>query len=224
MRDVRRVLGVVCLTAGLTLSASPPVKAAVTTGTVTSSVRTLVSVRFNVVGATISVIHICPARARLNRALVRAHLTSTPTGYRLLSRELWPRGMVTRWRITAPTPPQDNPPLPTQTVFCDEALRTSRGGHDAVIPTIVRVWGPTPPKAELDAFSTSAVLRGGSRRVRSALLVQSFTSKRLIVFSGAPEAGVGFSAEVSASAGIIGPIRAGDNAEMVMNLLVRSGP
>ena len=48
--------------------------------------------------------------------MTRSLISPTPPGYRLLSRELWPRGMVTRWRMTAPLPKGDTPPVPQQTV------------------------------------------------------------------------------------------------------------
>lgn len=191
---------------------------------VTSSVRTVVAARFDLAGATISLIQICPIKARLNRVLVRAHITSTPPGYRLASRELWPRGMVTRWRITAPTPQFNNPALPTETVFCDEDLRTVVGSHDAAIQTIVRLWGPTPVKAELDAISTVAVLRNGARPVPSTPRVQRIRSKRLLNVVDHLRSNPGLPQEVELSGFLAGQLRARNYAELAMQLLVRSGP
>src|SRR5688572_12168249 len=59
------------------------------------------------VGATLSIIYICPEGSDLDRTFLNslgwARNSTRAAGFRFLSREWWPRGMVTRWRVTSNT-------------------------------------------------------------------------------------------------------------------------
>ena len=125
----------------LTLSAAMGVGAtpadAATTVRVRSVVRTQVAVS-QASGAIVSIVHVCPFGSDLDRPMTKSLIARTPPSYRLLSRELWPRGMVTRWRQTGPMAQVDNPPLPQQTVAC---VRSGSPGLHGVLPTSVSPCG-----------------------------------------------------------------------------------
>jgi hypothetical protein len=183
---------------------------------VTSIVTTNVSFG-DVVGATVSLIQSCPKGARLSRTLTRSLTATTPKNYRLLSRELWARGVVTRWLAIAPEPDGDEPPLPEQTIACVQKVRADAHGHTAHVTVSIRLWGPTPEKAWLQSFTTGRVVRG-RLRVTHSLHVRGFSSQGMDV-AGVSAFGTN---EIDGSGGIHGPLRSGKHSELRINVAVRA--
>ena len=187
---------------------------AATTVRVRSMVRSQVSVTA-AIGATVSIIHVCPVGSDLDRPMTRSLIARTPPGYRLLSRELWPRGMVTRWRQSGPGPQVDNPPLPQQTVACVASVPATAARSTANISVTVRLWGPAPVKAELASWHDPSGTWGG-RAAKSTITVRDFTSRRLVYAS----AGNDFPDEAYGYGFILGPYPAGKYAELKLYLSV----
>jgi hypothetical protein len=98
------------------------------------------------VGATVSVIHLCPAQAVLDRSLTRNLNAFSDAQHSPLSREMWPRGMVTRWRVGPATELDSGF---EQSVACRESIPAGSRQHTAKVMAISRLWGPTPVGAWL---------------------------------------------------------------------------
>lgn len=104
------------------------------------------------VGATISVLQYCPARSALDKAATRtaerqADL-SLDSHVRLASREFWPAGTVSRYRVTRAVPADGAVPLLTAALCTGTAPSgaTTVSGRAA---TDVRVWGPAPSRLQV---------------------------------------------------------------------------
>ena len=203
---------VLTFSAAMGIGASPA--DAATTVRVRSVVRTQVAVT-EAIGATVSIIHVCPSGAVLDRPMTRSLIARTPPGYRLLSRELWPRGMVTRWRQSGPLPQFDNPPLPQQTVACVRSVPATAARSTANISVTVRLWGPGPVKAELASWHDPSGTWGG-RAARSTITVRDFTSRRMAY----ADAGNDSPDEAFGYGFILGPYPAGKFAELKLYLSV----
>ena len=202
----------------LTLSAAMGVGAtpadAATTVRVRSVVRTQVAVS-QASGAIVSIVHVCPLGSDLDRPMTKSLIARTPPGYRLLSRELWPRGMVTRWRQTGPMAQVDNPPLPQQTVACVRSVQPGAARSTANISVTMRLWGPAPAKAEVSSWHDPSGTWGG-RAAKSTITVRDFTSRRLVY----ADAGSDFPDEAFGYGFINGPYPAGKFAELKLYLSV----
>jgi hypothetical protein len=203
----------VALSFATTMALALPAAAA-STVPVRSIVRSQVAVS-QAVGATLSIIHVCPSGSVLDRPRTRSLIARTPPGYRLLSRELWPRGMVTRWRVTAPPPVIDNPPLPQQTVACLTNVPAGATRSTAKISVTVRLWGPAPAKAELSSWHDPSATWAGSP-ARSTIAVRDFTSRRLVY----AQAGTDSPDEAFGYGFLLGPYPAGRYAELKVYLAV----
>ena len=73
-------------------------------------------------GTTVSVVHLCPPHARLDRPLTQALLSPDPPHFQLLTRTVWSGGMLTRWRVTVPPGRRAGLTAPTQTIACEADL------------------------------------------------------------------------------------------------------
>jgi hypothetical protein len=113
-------------------------------------------------GAVVSVLQRCPAGSRLDEAATRAYATRTDaelqSTVRRVSRELWPTGMVTRYRVlrAADVPRDDgfglvNAAVCTGTRPVRATTVTGRASTD------VRVWGPAASGARLFSVTLAAV-------------------------------------------------------------------
>jgi hypothetical protein len=202
----------------LTLTASTgvgvPAAEAASTVRVRSIVRTQVGVT-EAIGATVSIIHVCPSGAALDRPMTKSLIARTPPGYRLLSRELWPRGMVTRWRQIGPLPQVDNPRLPQQTVACVRTVQAAAARSTANISVTMRLWGPAPVKAELNSWHSPSSTWDG-RPTKSTVAVRDFTTRHMAY----AQAGSDFPNEAFGYGFIAGPYPAGRYAELKVYLAV----
>lgn len=204
------------LTLGAAIGVGAPPADAATTVRVRSVVRSQVAVS-QAAGAIVSIIHVCPLGSDLDRPMTRSLIARTPPGYRLLSRELWPRGMVTRWRQSGPLPQYDNPPLPQQTVACVQSVPAGAARSTAKISVTMRLWGPAPFKATLDSWHDPSSTWGG-RPAKSTIAVRDFTSRRMAY----AQAGSDFPDEAFGYGFIVGPYAAGKYAELKVFLSVTS--
>ena len=160
MRPFRSAVVVGMCTAGL-LGAAVPANAA-------SAQRTLVNAHISISGvqnslprgATISVLQYCPSGSRLDQASTgtvqrEVDRTVLDRRVRLTSRELWPAGLVSRYRVTRRTSGEPlvllNLALCTSTVPGDATTVTGRAATD------LRVWGPAPSGRNLINSTTAAV-------------------------------------------------------------------
>jgi hypothetical protein len=202
------------VTAAVALVLGVPPAQATTTITVNSVVRSQVGLT-EAPGAILSIIHVCPTGSVLNRRLTRALIAPTPPGYRLLSRELWPRGMVTRWRLGGARVKGDNPPLPTQTVACAQTVSAGATRHTATISVTMRVWGPGPVKAALQSWHDPSGSWNG-KPAKATIGVRRFTSQRMVY----PTADSDFPDEAYADGYFGGSYPAGQYAELKVWLSV----
>ncbi len=100
-------------------------------------------------GATVSVLQFCPRGSTLDRAATsrveREGDADLDSHLRLASRELWPTGTVSRYRVTSKPAAGDgvvilNAALCASTVSARTRTVTGRAATD------LRVWGPAPSK------------------------------------------------------------------------------
>ena len=111
------------------------------------------------VGATLSIIYICPEGSDLDlpflKSLDWARNSTRASGFRFLSREWWPRGMVTRWRVTSNTDGQIR-----QTIACRERVSAQTNEHISPFSVTLRLWGPVRSSATLHTETGFLVVRG----------------------------------------------------------------
>ncbi len=113
-------------------------------------------------GAVVSVLQRCPAGSRLDRAATEAaaapgdpELQST---VRRTSRELWPTGMVTRYRVLrAAAVPRDDGFGLVNTAVCTGTRPTRATSLRGRASTDVRVWGPAASGARVFSVTLVAV-------------------------------------------------------------------
>ena len=161
MTAVRTALALTAtLTAALGVAAAPA-GAAAPARSLTSGHISISAVSGSLpVGATISVLQFCPARSTLDKAATRAaeqqaDLVLDPH-VRLASREFWPAGTVSRYRVTRPVAADSAVPL-VNAALCTS---TSPAGVTTVsgrAATDLRVWGPAPARLDV-ANATVAVV------------------------------------------------------------------
>jgi len=116
-------------------------------------------------GAVVSVLQRCPSGSSLDRTATRAvaprndaELQST---VRLLSRELWPTGMVSRYRVVqAAEVPRDDGFGLVNTAVCTGTRAVQATSFTGRASTEVRLWGPVPAGARLRSFTLAAVSDG----------------------------------------------------------------
>ena len=113
-------------------------------------------------GAVVSVLQRCPAGSRLDRAATRAYAARTdaelqPT-VRRVSRELWPSGMVTRFRVLqAAEVPRDDGFGLVNAAVCTGSRPVRATSVTGRASTEVRVWGPAAAGARLFSVTLAAV-------------------------------------------------------------------
>lgn len=211
-----RIVAAAFLVAATTVVAPMPQTQAATTVRVRTIVATTVSYG-DVVGATISLIQTCPTGASLDVRQTRQRTPRTPSNFRLLSREFWPRGLVSRWRMTAPMPQRDNAPSPGQTVVCLENLDLGTARHTARVSVISRLWGPTPFKAWLDSSDTTSSTWSGMP-APSSVRITRVAGKRMIAFADSEEPNLVFA---YGGVGVPG-YPAGEYSELRLGLAITS--
>jgi hypothetical protein len=113
-------------------------------------------------GAHISVIQHCPAGSSLDKAATRAYSARTDaelqSTVRRVSRELWPTGMVSRYRIlsAAKVPEADGFGL-VNAAICTGQTSSRATSVSGRASTDVRVWGPASSGAQLFSVTLAAV-------------------------------------------------------------------
>jgi hypothetical protein len=140
------------LTAGLGIVAAPA-GAAAPARTLTSGHISISAVSGTLpVGATISVLQFCPARSALDKTATRtaerqADLTMDPH-VRLASREFWPAGTVSRYRVHRPVPADSAVPL-VNAALCTSTAPAGATTVSGRAATDLRVWGPAPARLQV---------------------------------------------------------------------------
>jgi hypothetical protein len=113
-------------------------------------------------GAVVSVLQQCPSGSRLDRAAttasaVRFDAELQPT-VRRVSRELWPTGMVTRYRVLqAADVPRDDGFGLVNAAVCTGTRPPSATSVTGRASTEVRLWGRAPSGSRLRSFTLAAV-------------------------------------------------------------------
>lgn len=149
-----------------TLTAALGVVAAPASGA--TPVRTLTSGHISIsavsgslpVGATISVLQFCPARSTLDKAATRDVERQVDQALdprvRLASREFWPAGTVSRYRVTRAVAVDSAVPV-LNAALCTSTAATTATTVSGRAATDLRVWGPAPSRLEV-ANATVAVV------------------------------------------------------------------
>lgn len=154
MTALRTALAVTAtLTVALGVTAAPAGAAALPTGPLTSGHVSVSAVSGSLpVGATVSVVQFCPSGSALDRAATREVGLEADQELdkrvRLASREFWPAGTVSRYRITRPVAAGSAVPLLNAALCTSPAVAgaTKVSGRAA---TDLRVWGPAPSSLEV---------------------------------------------------------------------------
>jgi hypothetical protein len=113
-------------------------------------------------GATVSVVQSCPAGSSLDEAATRSYATRVDaelqSTVRRVSRELWPTGMVTRYRVlsVAEVPRDDGFGL-VNAAICTGRTSSRATSVSGRASTDVRVWGPASAGAQLFSVTLAAV-------------------------------------------------------------------
>ena len=151
------------LGAALVLAAAPVPAAADERRTVVSTHVSFTGFDARVpAGAGISVVQTCPAGSRLDRAATRASAERfdaelQPT-VRRVSRELWPTGMVTRYRVVqAADVPRDDGFGLVNAAVCTGSAPARATSVSGRATTDVRIWGPAVAGARLFSLTLPAV-------------------------------------------------------------------
>ena len=169
-------------------------------------------------GLSLSIVQVCPLNSSLDRVRSSGQSHRLPPNVRLISRELWPRGAVTRWRVTGSLPPKgDIVGSIQQTVACREPLRSTASHHDAGVSVLVRVWGPLTGKVVLDSMSTVRALWGSTPVGSDVEVVRLVTTDQSFA-----NVSLGRHDQASVSAAVLAHLRAGQFAELRLDLQVRS--
>lgn len=113
-------------------------------------------------GSSVSVVQRCPAGTRLDASATRqlgapfdAELQST---VRLVDRELWPAGLVSRYRVLqAADVPRDDGFGLINLAVCRGTVPVGATTYSARASTDVRVWGPAPAGVRLFGVTLAAV-------------------------------------------------------------------
>lgn len=151
-RRAARRAGTVVLTTGLlaaSVAVAEPGQAAA--GRTVTSVHASVSAVIGALpaGAGITVIQTCPKGSDLDRRATRAVGELHDPHLRLASREYWPAGVATRYRVRTRLDATEDLALTVGIVVC----RIHVGSHARVVTgrasTDLRVWGPAPTKVDL---------------------------------------------------------------------------
>lgn len=111
-------------------------------------------------GATISVLQYCPAGSRLDKAATRTAEAEVDTmldpHVRLASREFWPAGTVSRYRVVRRVAGEDGVPL-LNAALCTSTVSGSARTVSGRAATDLRVWGPAPARLDLANVTVALV-------------------------------------------------------------------
>lgn len=140
------------------------------------------------VGAGVSLVQTCPKGSTLDATATRIAGEAHDPRLAVASREYWPAGMVTRYRVAKRLSAAD-PALVATTAVCRTAVARSATTVDARASADLRVWGPAPAKVDLTDVAVVAVTdRLDSAYVfRSSMKAAGVTSQQQSL-SGAVEA------------------------------------
>lgn len=155
VRSLLRATGV-AITVGATALVSALPSQAATSSTISSGHIAISAVVGRLpAGAGLSIVQTCPAGSRLDKRTTRRAGEAHTRGLRLASVELWPRGMVTRYRVVHRLAAR-RPTLVLTAAACRSALPegSTRVHGRAVVD--LRVWGPAPRRVTI--LSSAAVL------------------------------------------------------------------
>ena len=100
------------------------------------------------VGAGVSVIQHCPKGSDLDRAETRAVGGVHDDRLKVASREYWPAGTVTRYRVVKKLDGQE-PAMVLTAALCRTRVASTATTLQATAKTDLRVWGPAPANVEL---------------------------------------------------------------------------
>ncbi len=141
------------VTVALTGGLAAPASAATPARTLTSGHISISAVSGSLpVGATVSVLQFCPARSGLDKAATRAaerqvDLTLDPH-VRLASREFWPAGTVSRYRVIRSVA-ADSAVLVLNAALCTSTAPAGATTVTGRAATDLRVWGPAPSRLQV---------------------------------------------------------------------------
>lgn len=103
-------------------------------------------------GATISVLQYCPAGSRLDKAATRTAEAQVDTlldrHVRLATREFWPAGTVSRYRVVRRVPTGGVVPV-LNAALCVSTVPGTATKVSGRAATDLRVWGPAPSRLNL---------------------------------------------------------------------------
>lgn len=151
-RTARRAVAAGAVAAGLLVSSAglaTPGQAA--TGRTVTTVHASVSAVVGALpaGAGITVIQTCPKGSDLDRRATRSIGEAHDPHLRLTSREYWPAGVATRYRVRTSLRATEDLALAVGLVVC----RVHVGAHAERVTgraaTDLRVWGPAPTRVDL---------------------------------------------------------------------------
>ena len=148
MPSIRTALALTATGTALVTALAPSAGAAGPTRPVVSGHVSASSVTGGLpVGATLSVLQFCPPGTALDRATTataaRAVDGTLDRHVRLASRELWPTGTVSRYRVTRAVPARSEVPLLNAAVCTGRAPAGATTVRGSAV-TDLRVWGPAP--------------------------------------------------------------------------------
>ena len=172
-RTVRRA-GTVAVTTGLlvaSVGAAAPGEAA--TGRTVTSVHASVSAVIGALpaGAGLTVIQTCPKGSDLDRRATRSVGEAHDPHLRRTSREYWPAGVATRYRVRTRMDATQDAALTVGVIVC----RIHVGSHARTVSgratTDVRIWGPAPTAVDLLNATVMATVdsRNPERLLRTAV-------------------------------------------------------
>jgi len=148
MRNLFRAVGLTAAVTGILLASAVPSNAA-STRPIQTGVVSITGVSGPLhAGATISVVQVCPTGTKIAREVTRGAGQLHTGGVRVASRELWPAGMVTRFRVVREMHAEDSALL-----FTALACKMRVAGSTTLVrgrATVdVRLWGPADSRVVL---------------------------------------------------------------------------
>jgi hypothetical protein len=147
---IRLVLGVLAATGStLVAGATPAMSAAPATRSVVGAHVSVAAVGGDLrAGTRVSVIQTCPRGSDLDRVSTRRLGEVHDARLRVASRESWPAGIVTRYRV-AKRLSADRPAVVVTAVVCTSRVAASATTATGRAKVDLRVWGPAPARVLL---------------------------------------------------------------------------
>ncbi len=142
MKHVRTAAALVAAASALLVNAAPATAAPARTVLNGHISMSTVDSRLPV-GAGVTVIHHCPVGSDLDKAQTRAVGEFHTDELRVTSREYWPAGVVTRYRVTKAIDPDEGAAALTA-ALCKSRVSAGATRFAAKAKVDMRVWGPAP--------------------------------------------------------------------------------